>query len=173
MLRPGDIDIVGAIGDSLTAGNGGLATDLMHVFVEFRGVSFPIGGDRTWREYLTIPNILKEYNPNLYGYSMGEGPAFHSTAKFNVAEFGAMSRDMPHMARELVRRMNNDKHVKAEHWKLVNFFIGANDFCIDICYRDDMENIAKAHERDVLKAFRILRENLPRLMLNVLITPRE
>lgn len=29
------------------------------------------------------------------------------------------------------------------------------------------------HEKDVLKAFRILRENLQRVMLNVLITPRE
>lgn len=173
MLRPGDIDVVGAIGDSLTAGNGGLSTDLMHIFVESRGVAFPIGGDKTWREYLTIPNILKEFNPNLYGYSTTEGPAFHSNAKFNVAEFGAMSRDMPHMARELVRRMKNDRNVKPEHWKLINFFIGANDFCIDICYREDMENIVLTHEKDVLKAFRILRENLQRVMLNVLITPRE
>lgn len=145
----------------------------MHIFVESRGVAFSIGGDKTWREYLTIPNILKEYNPNLYGYSVSESPAFHQTSKFNVAEFGAMSRDMPHMARELVRRMRNDRYVKPDHWKLVNFLIGANDFCLDICYRDDLDNIVASHERDVLKTFRTIRDNLPRVMLNVLITPRE
>lgn len=172
-LKPGDIDIIAAIGDSLTAGNGGLATESLHVLVESKGVSFPIGGDRTWREYLTVPNILKEFNPNLYGYSTSDGAAFHQTSKFNVAEMGAMSRDMPHMAKELVRRMTKDPNVKPEHWKLINFFIGANDFCIDICFRDDMGNIVKNHEKDVLKVFRTLRDNLPRVMLNVLITPRE
>jgi hypothetical protein len=173
-LKPGDIDIVAAIGDSLTAGNGGLATESLQVLVESKGVSFPIGGDKTWREYLTIPNILKEFNPKLYGYSSSDaGASFHQTSKFNVAEMGAMSRDMPHMARELVRRMRNDENVKSEHWKLINFFIGANDFCIDICFRDDIENVVKYHERDVLKVFRTLRDNLPRVMLNVLITPRE
>ena len=30
------------------------------------------GGGKTWREYITIPNILKEYNPNIRGYSTGQ-----------------------------------------------------------------------------------------------------
>ncbi|KAL9699948.1 hypothetical protein quinque_003389 [Culex quinquefasciatus] len=43
-LRPGDIDIVGAIGDSLTAGNGAMATNLLEVIVESKGLSWCNGG---------------------------------------------------------------------------------------------------------------------------------
>lgn len=42
-VRPGDIDIVGAIGDSLTAGNGAFATNILQVFIENKGVSWSIG----------------------------------------------------------------------------------------------------------------------------------
>lgn len=56
-LRPGDIDIVGAIGDSLTAGNGAMATNILQVFIENKGVSWSIGGQGTWRKYLTVYEI--------------------------------------------------------------------------------------------------------------------
>jgi hypothetical protein len=36
-LRPGDIDIIAAMGDSLTAGNGALATNMMQVSLEYKG----------------------------------------------------------------------------------------------------------------------------------------
>lgn len=42
-VRPGDIDIVAAIGDSLTAGNGAFATNILQVFIENKGVSWSIG----------------------------------------------------------------------------------------------------------------------------------
>lgn len=97
-LRPGDIDVVGAMGDSLTAGNGALATNILQVliclqcftilknsnkqinqvFMENKGVSWSIGGQSTWHKYLTLPNILKVFNPNLYGYSLSDS---FSTAK--------------------------------------------------------------------------------------------
>lgn len=85
-----------------------------------QGVSFSIGGEKTWREYLTLPNILKEFNPNLYGYSVGDGLSIYKSTKFNVAELGAMSRDMPHMAKVLVRRMLADPNVRPAHWKVRN-----------------------------------------------------
>lgn len=62
--------MIGAMGDSLTAGNGIFATNLLHVTVENRGVVWSIGGQYDWRKYLTLPNILKEFNPNLYGYAI-------------------------------------------------------------------------------------------------------
>lgn len=37
-LRPGDIDIIAAMGDSLTAGNGALATNMMQVTLEYKGL---------------------------------------------------------------------------------------------------------------------------------------
>lgn len=56
-LRPGDIDVIAAIGDSLTAGNGALATNIIQVFIENKGVSWSIGGKGNWRKFLTV-NIL-------------------------------------------------------------------------------------------------------------------
>lgn len=89
MLRPGDIDIVGAIGDSLTAGNGLFALDILQVVVEGRGASWSIGGFETWRTILTLPNILKEFNPKLYGFSMSAtGSSYDKSSRFNVAELG-------------------------------------------------------------------------------------
>jgi len=118
-VRPGDVDVIAAMGDSLTAGNGGLATNIFQISIENKGVSFSIGGDKSWREYLTIPNILKEYNPKLYGYSVSDGISIHKTSKFNVAELGSMSRDVPHMAKVLVQRMKADGKVNIQkHWKV-------------------------------------------------------
>lgn len=42
-LRPGDIDVVGAMGDSLTASFGNMATNVLQVYVENRGMSWSGG----------------------------------------------------------------------------------------------------------------------------------
>lgn len=56
-LRPGDIDIVSAIGDSLTAGNGALAKNILQVFIENKGVSWSIGGQSRWQKFLTVQKV--------------------------------------------------------------------------------------------------------------------
>ncbi|XP_020298546.1 phospholipase B1, membrane-associated-like, partial [Pseudomyrmex gracilis] len=58
-LRPGDIDVIAAMGDSLTAAAGALATSIVHILIENRGISPSGGGQATWREFLTLPNIIK------------------------------------------------------------------------------------------------------------------
>jgi hypothetical protein len=42
-LRPGDIDVIGAMGDSLTAGTGSAAENLVELFIENRGMSWSGG----------------------------------------------------------------------------------------------------------------------------------
>lgn len=71
-LQPENIDVVAAIGDSLTVASGAMAIDIMHTLVEQQGVSWSIGGEKSWRQFLTIPNILKEFNPQLYGFSLNK-----------------------------------------------------------------------------------------------------
>lgn len=58
-LKPGDIDIVGAIGDSVTAGTAMLSTNPVYVLLENRGLTTLGGGQGSWRKYLTLSNILK------------------------------------------------------------------------------------------------------------------
>lgn len=42
-LRPGDIDVVGAMGDSLIAGNGAMEEWALGTMIEYRGISWCAG----------------------------------------------------------------------------------------------------------------------------------
>ncbi|XP_055628956.1 phospholipase B1, membrane-associated isoform X2 [Toxorhynchites rutilus septentrionalis] len=171
-VRPGDIDIVGAIGDSLTAGNGVMATNILEVFVENKGLSWSIGGQGNWRQFLTIPNILKEFNPNLYGYPVKDGISIRKASRFNTAEAGAMSQDIPQQAKNLVKRMLCDPKVNVEkHWKLITLLIGGNDFCSNICYLNPPEKSLAYHENNILAALRTFRDYLPRTIVNLVASP--
>lgn len=96
---------------------------------------------------------------------------FLSLTRFNVAEIGAMSRDIPFEAKVLVRRMLSDSNVNVtKDWKLITILIGPNDFCLDFCYQRNPDKAPFNHERDLIQTLRILRENLPRTIVN-LVTP--
>ena len=138
----GDIDVIAAVGDSLTSATAANSAALWEVLIENRGVSWCIGGQGTWRTHLTLPNILKEFNPNLFGweianelgiccenecilkknmycfrYSLTDSYNVHKAAQFNVAENIATTSDMPYNAEKLVNRMSLDKR-----WVVFFFF---------------------------------------------------
>ncbi|XP_032667596.1 phospholipase B1, membrane-associated-like [Odontomachus brunneus] len=168
-LRPGDIDVIAAMGDSLTAGAGIFAHNLLQIFVENRGVGALGGGQGTWRQYLTLPNIIKEFNHNLIGYATGDSLTTHEASHLNVAELGAMSEDMPYMAEVLVKRLKNHPKIDVKkHWKLISFMIGHNDFCSDICWVSSPWSILEKHKTDLLKVLRTLRDNLPRTLVSLI-----
>uniref|UniRef100_A0A1B0FV22 Putative phospholipase n=1 Tax=Lutzomyia longipalpis TaxID=7200 RepID=A0A1B0FV22_LUTLO len=161
------------MGDSYTAGAAGMSTRIEHILLENRGVASPIGGQATWRQFFTIPNILKVYNPNLFGYSFTDASSFQRISRFNVAESGAMSRDMPYQAWNLIKRMRSNPNVNiTKHWKMVFYWIGTNDFCSDMCYLDDPSVVIEKHARELAETLRILRDNLPRTMVNVIASPQ-
>lgn len=88
-----------------------------------------------------------------------------------MAEIGAMSRDIPHEAKVLVKRITHDPNVNVTiNWKLVTILIGPNDFCLDFCYLQNPEKSVKNHKRDLINTLRTLRDNLPRTIVN-LVTP--
>lgn len=69
-----------------------------------------------------MPNIIKQFNPNLVGYSLSDSLTHHRDSQFNVAEPGAMSRDIPYMATILVKRIRNDIRVNFnKDWKVCSF----------------------------------------------------
>ncbi|XP_054259346.1 phospholipase B1, membrane-associated-like [Macrosteles quadrilineatus] len=170
-LRPGDIDVVGALGDSLTAGNGAAASTLLHVYTENRGISWSIGGQGTWREFLTLPNLLKEFNPSLVGYSLKDSLTHHRASQFNVGEAGAMSDDLPYMAGQLIKRIRSDPRVNIyKDWKLITLMMGSNDFCLDICYIDT-KIAPERHRKNLIKTLDLLKEALPRTLVQIVISP--
>jgi len=55
----------------------------------------------------------------LIGYAYGDATAEQRFSQFNVAEVGALSRDIPYMTKELVKRIKMDKRVNVnEDWKV-------------------------------------------------------
>lgn len=162
-LRPADIKVVAAMGDSLTTAFGARRSESSNLTTPWRGLSWSIGGDGMLETHTTLPNILKKFNPSILGFSTG---TLEETAGFNVAEEGARAQDMPAQARALVERMKNTPTINLEEdWKLVTLLIGGNDLCH---YCENPENYS-AHEyvKHIQQALDILYEKLPRVFINV------
>lgn len=171
-LRPGDIDVIAAMGDSVTAGSGAASMEILEVFMENRGLAWSIGGQWDWKNATTLANILKEYNPNLVGYSYNDSLPFHYGSQFNLAEIGASSSDMPFMAKALIKRIKMDKRVNFnEDWKMVTLLIGGNDICSYMCTLDDIGVFPERHRGRLLRAMRILKNGLPRTFVNLVSIP--
>ncbi|XP_063708819.1 phospholipase B1, membrane-associated-like [Culicoides brevitarsis] len=172
-LRPGDIKVIAAMGDSLTAANGATSTKFLDLTMENRGLSWCIGGQWDWRNSTTLPNILKVYNPKLVGYSTGDAFGIHSETQFNVAEIGAVSFDLPYMAKTLVKRIRNDPRVNfKKDWKMVTISIGGNDICTFICAMKNPESLPSKHRRNLFKAVKYLKDNMPRTFVNIVSKPK-
>ncbi|XP_049689659.1 phospholipase B1, membrane-associated [Accipiter gentilis] len=159
-LQAADIKVIGALGDSLTTAVGAKATDLQ---TDWRGLSWSIGGDGTLETQTTLPNILKKFNPNLFGFSTGSSK---ETAGFNVAERGATACNMSAQARELVELMRSSSKINfKEDWKLITVLVGGNDLC-QYCLDEEAYSVQKyvKHLQDTLD---ILYEELPRVFVNM------
>lgn len=166
-LMPGDIDIVGAMGDSITAANGAGACLLPGIAVEYRGISWSVGGDNNFEETLTIANIIKKYNPNVYGQSYGRGNVRQEDSVFNCAVPGAVSEDIYDQSQDLVRKMKADENVNLEEdWKLVTLFIGGNDLCASC--RNLFHYSAEQYVEHIKKGIDYLYYELPRTVVNVI-----
>lgn len=164
-LHPADVDVVAALGDSLTAGNGVDATNILQDLIEYRGLSWSGGGDDSLDlGVLTLPNILKKYNPQLYGYSVGTGTSTDASSALNVADPGDTSFEMPLQARMLVDRMKQTTDFQND-WKVITIFIGGNDLC-DAC--NDWTRYSPANYRKNLQdALDIFHAELPRAFVNL------
>ncbi|XP_026276561.1 phospholipase B1, membrane-associated-like [Frankliniella occidentalis] len=166
-LRPGDIAVVGAMGDSLVAGNGALEEFALGTLIEYRGVSWCAGGQGDWRHFLTLPNILKQFNPNLKGYSTGKGEFLASNAHMNVAFPVSAASDAYKQAVFLVKKMKKDPFIDFHNdWKMVTMLFGANDICSAQCY-DREGTSANQHGRKLKMALDYLHQNLPRTYVNL------
>nr|XP_002121478.1 phospholipase B1, membrane-associated-like [Ciona intestinalis] len=163
-LRPRDIDIVGAMGDSITAGFGIEATTLPGIGVEYRGLSWSVGGDLDLDGSVTITNVLRKFNPEVKGYSSGtnrDGGDYW----FNVAVGGARSIHMPTQARDLIEKIQNDSRTNYENdWKLITIFIGGNDLC---AMNRNNDSSPENYVKYLKEALDILHAELPRTMINV------
>ncbi|XP_054977336.1 phospholipase B1, membrane-associated-like [Sorex araneus] len=169
-LKPADIKVVAAVGDAFTAANGAGSRplDFTDVMTEYRGLSWSIGGDRSLRTIITLPNILRQFNSHLKGYSVGTGKETTDGAWLNQAVSKAFSGDLSNQIRELIRMMKTDKRINYnEDWKLLTMFIGNSDLC-DFC-NDQVTHSPVAFRRNIQRALDILHAEVPRMFVNMVL----
>ncbi|XP_045917362.1 phospholipase B1, membrane-associated-like [Micropterus dolomieu] len=168
-LRPGDIKVVAAVGDSLTAGNGlaSSQSNILDVLRQYRGLSWSIGGDENLTTVTTLPNILKHFNQNLTGYSVGTGKEETPQSFLNQAVAGAKSRHIPSQVRALVARMKNDSRINFKSdWKVITIFVGGNDIC-EHCYNSLLYSVEN-YVRNIRDSLDYLHKEVPRALVNLL-----
>jgi len=167
-LQPSDVKIIGAIGDSLTAGNGILARNPFALLIQNRGSSFSIGGKEKLSQQITLPNILKMFNKDLRGYSTGTGLVTSKNAKLNLAEPGSVAVDMPNQARNLVAAMKKSSSGVnfQKDWKIITVFVGGNDVC-KYCKDKNLYSVAN-YKKNVQEALDILHKEVPRAFVNLI-----
>ncbi|KAG9347335.1 hypothetical protein JZ751_004902 [Albula glossodonta] len=163
-LRPGDIKVVAALGDSATVAVGAKAKNILQLDKEYKGVSWSIGGDAALDTVTTLPNILKKFNPSLYGFSRGQGSLQKG---FNMAVPGAKAFEIPGQVEALINAMKTDKRVDFKNdWKVVTLFIGASDLC-EFCL--DRANLSpKNYSQHLMQSLDLLYTEVPRVLVNVL-----
>ncbi|XP_023566793.1 phospholipase B1, membrane-associated [Octodon degus] len=167
-LKPADIKVIGAMGDSLTAGNGAGSKPghILDVITQYRGLSWSVGGDHNISSVTTLANILREFNPSLKGFSTGTGREHSAGAFFNQAVAGARAEGLTAQARRLVDLMKNDTRINfQEDWKIITVFIGGNDLC-DFC-NDPVNSSPQNFTDNIRKALDILHAEVPRAFVNM------
>ena len=167
-LRPSDINVVAALGDSLTAALGANAKTVLGLLFEYRGRSWSMGGDDKLEDLVTLPNVLKKFNANLKGFSTGKDFALLNKegVAFNAAVSGEEANHIPAQVRRLIQRLKESKDVDFENdWKLVTLFIGGNDIC-SYC-KDKNLHSAQQYINDIQAGLDILYNELPRTFVNL------
>lgn len=167
-LKPADIRVIAAVGDSLTAANGAGSRryDVLDVLTQYRGLSWSAGGNENISTVTTLPNILREFNPSLVGYSIGTGTQDTNNASLNQAVAGARAEDVPGQVRKLVERMKNDNRINFQNdWKLITLFIGGNDLC-KYC-EDPDHHSAENYTYNIQTSLDLLHKEVPRAYVNL------
>ncbi|KAE9554587.1 hypothetical protein FO519_002226 [Halicephalobus sp. NKZ332] len=166
-VRPADIKLVMALGDSLTAANGAGAQDPLMIILQYRGLAFLIGGDKSLEQHITIPNILQKFNPSVFGQSKGIGAAdVWQVAYLNSGVPGAKADDLPGQALDLVQKLQSHPEIDIQNdWKLLNIFIGGNDVC-GYC-KDPAHNTPERFAENISQAVQIIKDHVPRVIVNV------
>ncbi|XP_066463696.1 phospholipase B1, membrane-associated-like [Eleutherodactylus coqui] len=169
-VRPGDVKIVAALGDSLTAAIGANATNVLQIPTEYRQLSWSIGGYGNISNLISLPNIIKIFNPHVVGFAkkstLSYKPAPLEDSGLNLAVTGANTYQLSEQVRRLIDILKSMPENRfQEDWKVVTIFIGCNDLC-DYC-KDKTLFSADSFIHYMTESLDMLQEELPRTIVNV------
>lgn len=136
-LAPHNIGLVAALGDSIVAGMGANASNLVEILHEYRGASFLTGLDPGQQSLI---RLIHQFNPRVLGGSRGHFQVWgqekekenDGRAGLNLSVTAATTLDLIKQARRLVEKVTSIPGWKHK-WKLVGIMIGHNDLCIWSC----------------------------------------
>ncbi|KAM4663503.1 phospholipase B1, membrane-associated-like [Discoglossus pictus] len=169
-VKPADVKIVAALGDSLTAAIGANATNVLEIPNEYRQLSWSIGGYGNFSDIVTLPNIFKLFNPDITGFAKRSTVSYRPTpledAQLNMAVTGANTFLLPEHTRRLIDTLKTFPGINMEEdWKVITIFIGSNDLC-DYCKNKSLFS-ADSFIHNLTVSLDMLQEELPRSIVNV------
>lgn len=186
-LGPADVRVVAAIGDSITAAFAAKGV----LPLEFRGLSFSIGGDAG---RVTLPNILQTLTVReklLVGPALGVTdplvdaidifgpkavrPVNPAIAHLDAAVSNAQSVDAPSQVAWLANVMKQyeaDGLISMQHdWKLVTITMGANDLRAVCKGKTPPDKVAEQFKAAMNKTLSLMRQDFPRTLVSLLAVP--
>ncbi|XP_032232892.2 phospholipase B1, membrane-associated [Nematostella vectensis] len=165
LLHASDVTVIGALGDTFTAGLGAKASSWNGYFTEYRGASWSIGGDGTLSQAVTLPNILKIYNKNLKGFSSSK-----IDWSLNMATTMAPIEELETQVKKLISEMTSGNGLYInfkDDWKVVTLHIGSFDLC-HVCL--DKERYGpSAMIKHLMRSLNLLKSKVPRLFVNLVL----
>ncbi|ELU02977.1 hypothetical protein CAPTEDRAFT_121773, partial [Capitella teleta] len=167
-LRPADVKIIAALGDSITAGHGVGAENLIAVVSQNRGEVWSHGGDESLEfPVITLTNVIRKFSPAVRGYSFcGSTTLNVRKSAFNLAEAGARNVHLPQQTEDLIARMKNDTTIDYQNdWKVVTILLGGNDLC-GYC-KNEESNSPENYVKNFQIALDTMMEEMPRTFVNV------
>ncbi|EFA79186.1 phospholipase [Heterostelium album PN500] len=182
-VRPSDIKVVMGLGDSITAGFGISYHKIGDFVGESRGVSWSMGGDL---HEPTIPNFLSQVGATIKGQSHGTMlPFLHFLPKsirsfsrdfticqLNAAVSQAELEDVQEQIQYLsfhIPRVSPSIDLQND-WKIINYFIGANDLC-DACDQNRTVVTPAYWEKNYYETLVSMKRKFPRSIVNVFLLP--
>ncbi|KAG2218696.1 hypothetical protein INT45_003963 [Circinella minor] len=185
-LRPDDIKVIGALGDSIMAGfalegintdTGGTGLLNLSSITEFRGKSWGIGGDEG---AVTLANFVKHYNSSLEGSAVGKHFVFFCSEEkdddckykpdvdiLDGAISGGIAKTLDKELDYLIPRMTRLPNVNfVTDWKMITIQIGSNDQCAS-CSDNNTDVTVDAYAGYVDAAIERIRNNIPRVIVNL------
>ncbi|XP_045560977.1 phospholipase B1, membrane-associated [Salmo salar] len=137
LVKAADIKVIAALGDSLTTAIAANGSTILSVPVEYRHVSWSIGGYGTYQDVITLANIFKLFNPELLGpaplWTLHGYPTSINKTGFNFAVTGHNTLNVSDQTRHMIDTFRSYPGLNyKDDWKLVTVLIGMNDIC-DYC----------------------------------------
>ncbi|KAI7848208.1 hypothetical protein BDC45DRAFT_450680 [Circinella umbellata] len=186
-LRPDDIKVIAALGDSIMAGfaleginDGKGGSGLLNVssFTEYRGQSWGMGGDDG---AITLANMVSHYNTSLEGRSQGSHIATICYADLCLDQFRYKNKDVLNGALSggiamnlkdeldyLILRMKELPGINFEtDWKMITIQIGSNDQCASCNNPFSDEVTTEKFGGYMDEAIQRIKDEIPRVLVNV------